>query len=91
VEAWDDEGARKGWCLYKMGCRGPVTFNSCSTTKWNGGVSFPIGSGHGCLGCSERGFWDDDPFYKRLPLARLQDSLVQIPANLQTPDIQERK
>ena len=22
VEAWDDEGARKGWCLYKMGCRG---------------------------------------------------------------------
>ncbi len=37
VEAWDDEGARKGWCLYKMGCRGPTTYNSCSTLKWNGG------------------------------------------------------
>jgi hydrogenase small subunit len=24
-ESWDDEGARKGWCLYKMGCRGPMT------------------------------------------------------------------
>jgi len=66
VEAWDDEGARKGWCLYKMGCRGPTTYNSCPTVKWNGGVSFPIGSGHGCIGCSERSFWDNGPFYERL-------------------------
>ncbi len=67
VESWDDDGARKGWCLYKMGCRGPTTYNSCSTFKWNNGVSFPIGSGHGCIGCSEAGFWDNGPFYKRLP------------------------
>ena len=66
VESWDDEGARKGWCLYKMGCRGPTTYNSCSTMKWNEGVSFPIGSGHGCIGCSEANFWDDGPFYSRL-------------------------
>lgn len=79
VEAWDDEGARKGWCLFKMGCRGPVTFNSCSTTKWNGGISFPIGSGHGCLGCSQPGFWDDAPFYKRLPLYRLRDADTSAP------------
>ena len=66
VASWDDEGARKGWCLYKMGCRGPTTYNSCSTFKWNDGVSFPIGSGHGCIGCSEANFWDNGPFYKRL-------------------------
>jgi hydrogenase small subunit len=66
VEAWDDHGARMGWCLYKMGCRGPSTYNSCSTFKWNNGVSFPIGSGHGCIGCSEAGFWDNGPFYNRL-------------------------
>jgi hydrogenase small subunit len=29
-------------------------------------VSFPIGSGHGCLGCSEPDFWDNGPFYERL-------------------------
>ena len=58
VEAWDDEAARKGYCLYKMGCKGPTTYNACSTVRWNGGVSFPIQSGHGCLGCSEDGFWD---------------------------------
>jgi len=79
VESWDDEGAKKGWCLYKMGCRGPTTYNSCSTFKWNNGVSFPIGSGHGCIGCSEAGFWDNGPFYQRL-------SNVVVPGIDATPD-----
>ena len=67
VESWDDENARKGYCLYKMGCRGPVTYNACSVTKWNDGTSYPIQSGHGCIGCSEAGFWDNGPFYQHLP------------------------
>jgi hydrogenase small subunit len=66
VEAWDDENARKGYCLYKMGCKGPTTYNACSTIRWNDGVSFPIQSGHGCIGCSEPGFWDNGSFYDRL-------------------------
>ncbi|MDI1248517.1 MAG: hydrogenase small subunit [Lacunisphaera sp.] len=67
VESFDDENARKGYCLYKVGCRGPSTYNSCGTIRWNGGVSFPIQSGHGCIGCSESNFWDNGPFYQRLP------------------------
>jgi hydrogenase small subunit len=66
VEHWDDEYARKGYCLYKMGCKGPTTYNACSTVKWNGGTSFPIQAGHGCIGCSEDGFWDKGGFYNRL-------------------------
>ena len=66
VESFDDENARKGYCLYKVGCRGPSTYNSCSTIKWNNGTSYPIQSGHGCLGCSEAKFWDNGPFYQRL-------------------------
>ncbi len=66
VESWDDENARKGYCLYKMGCRGPVTYNACAVTKWNNGTSFPIQSGHGCIGCSEENFWDNGPFYQHL-------------------------
>ncbi|HLY40626.1 MAG TPA: hydrogenase small subunit [Terracidiphilus sp.] len=66
VESWDDENARKGYCLYKMGCRGPVTYNACSVVKWNEGTSYPIQSGHGCIGCSEAGFWDNGPFYQHL-------------------------
>jgi hydrogenase small subunit len=33
VEAWDDEYARKGYCLYKVGCKGPTTYNACSTVR----------------------------------------------------------
>ena len=66
VESFDDENARRGYCLYKMGCRGPVTYNACGVTRWNDGVSFPIQSGHGCIGCSEANFWDNGPFYQHL-------------------------
>ena len=66
VESWDDDNARRGYCLYKMGCRGPVTYNACAVTQWNNGVSFPIRSGHGCIGCSEENFWDNGPFYQHL-------------------------
>lgn len=66
VESFDDQNAKKGYCLYKVGCRGPMTYNACGITKWNNGVSFPIQSGHGCIGCSEDSFWDNGPFYRRI-------------------------
>ena len=71
AETFDDEGARKGWCLYRLGCKGPITYNACATTKWNDGTSFPIESGHGCLGCSEPNFWDMGGFYRSIPQGRL--------------------
>jgi hydrogenase small subunit len=37
AESFDDEGAKKGWCRYKLGCKGPVTHNACATIKWNQG------------------------------------------------------
>jgi hydrogenase small subunit len=66
AEGFDDEGAREGWCLYKMGCKGPTTRSVCATVKWNDGTSFPIQSGHPCLGCTEPNFWDNGGFYKPL-------------------------
>jgi len=66
VEAFDDQNARRGYCLYQVGCRGPVTYNACGVTRWNNGVSFPIQSGHGCIGCTEEKFWDYGPFYQHL-------------------------
>jgi hydrogenase small subunit len=66
ANTFDDEGAKKGWCLYKLGCKGPTTYNACATTKWNDGTSFPIEAGHPCLGCSEPGFWDGGGFYKAI-------------------------
>jgi len=68
VRAFDDEGARKGYCLYEVGCKGPETFSPCPIFMWNSRTSWPIGAGHPCIGCTERNFWDNmSPFYNRLP------------------------
>jgi len=68
VREWGDEGHRKGWCLYEMGCKGPETFKNCPRVKYNDGTNWPVGSGHGCIGCAEPAFWDRmTPFYERLP------------------------
>ena len=68
VEHWGDEGHRKGWCLYKMGCKGPATYHNCPAVRYNERTNWPIGAGHGCVGCAEVKFWDRmTPFYERLP------------------------
>jgi len=68
AEAFGDAGHRQGWCLYKLGCKGPETFHNCPTVRYNEGLSWPVQAGHGCIGCSEPQFWDTmTPFYRRLP------------------------
>lgn len=67
VEEFGSREAELGYCLYKMGCRGPETYNNCPTAKFNDGTSFPIQAGHPCIGCSEPGFWDTmTPFYEEM-------------------------
>jgi len=54
VEKYGDDGHRQGWCLYKMGCKGPQTHAPCSTNHFNEVVgAWPIGTGHPCFGCTE--------------------------------------
>ncbi len=50
-----DEGHRRGWCLYKLGCKGPETFNNCPSQLFGdvGPRSWPVGTGCPCFGCSE--------------------------------------
>lgn len=55
VRAFGDEGHRKGWCLFMMGCKGPVTHASCSTRHFNETPDcWPIGIGAPCYGCTEK-------------------------------------
>jgi hydrogenase small subunit len=83
ADAFDDENARKGHCLYRLGCKGPATFTPCSTLEWNLGQSFPIKAGHPCLGCTELHFFDRmTPFYKRLPDLGIPGTGVESSANL---------
>jgi hydrogenase small subunit len=55
VRKFGDEGHQQGWCLYAMGCKGPVTHASCSTRHFNEVVdAWPIGVGSPCFGCTEK-------------------------------------
>ena len=67
AETFDDKGAKAGWCLYKLGCRGPQTYNSCGNIRWFQGMSYPVQSGAPCIGCSEANFWDNAPLTDRMP------------------------
>lgn len=68
VRTFDDAGAREGWCLYDVGCKGPSTFSPCPIVQWNMKSGWPIGAGHPCIGCTERDFFDRfSPFYQVLP------------------------
>ena len=68
VEQFGDEGHRQGYCLYKVGCKGPETYANCPAVRFNDVGVWPVGVGHGCIGCTEPDFWDTmTPFYERLP------------------------
>jgi [NiFe] hydrogenase small subunit len=67
VTEFGSEEAALGYCLYKVGCRGPETYNNCGIAKFNDGTSWPVQAGHPCIGCSQPEFWDKfTPFYQEL-------------------------
>lgn len=59
VQSFDDPSMAQGYCLYKVGCKGPYSFNNCPKVKFNAKTSWPVQAGHGCIGCSEPNFWDN--------------------------------
>lgn len=65
VQSFGDEAAKNNACLFKVGCKGPYTFNNCPKTKFNSKTSWPVQAGHGCIACSERDFWDGYGIYEQ--------------------------
>ncbi|MBK5965430.1 hydrogenase 2 small subunit [Thiocystis minor] len=57
AEQFGDEGHRQGWCLYKLGCKGPETYANCPAIEFGdvGANTWPVGIGHPCFGCAEQG------------------------------------
>lgn len=58
-----DEG-----CLFKIGCKGPVTYSDCPTRQWNSAyINWPIGANTPCIGCASPEFPDRmSPFFEHL-------------------------
>ncbi len=67
AERFGDEGHRKGWCLYKLGCKGPVTHANCSVLRFGEVGSWPVGVGHPCVGCAEQGVGFSQAIHAVLP------------------------
>jgi hydrogenase small subunit len=53
AQRFGDEG-----CMFKLGCRGPLTKTDCPRRKWNGYVNWPIGDNTNCIGCAQEHFPD---------------------------------
>jgi NiFe hydrogenase small subunit HydA len=51
--AFGDEGHSLGYCLYKLGCKGPATYANCSVVRFNDAGVWPVAVGHPCIGCTE--------------------------------------
>ncbi len=68
VERFGSKEEELGYCLYKMGCKGPDTYANCSRMRYNDRVSWCIGAGAPCIGCGEPEWVDKFAgFYDRLP------------------------
>lgn len=82
VRHWGDDGAKKQYCLYMMGCKGPFTWNNCTRVEYNQDLSFPMRAGHGCIGCSQPAFWDRmTPFEKPNADAKIILPMVEATAD----------
>lgn len=86
AEQFGDEGHKQGWCLYKLGCKGPETYANCPAIEFNdiGGGTWPIGVGHPCFGCVQK----ETGFTK--PLFSLADVKTHTAPNL-FPEIGQRQ
>ena len=71
AERYGDDGHRQGYCLYKLGCKGPSTHANCSTLHF-GEVddAWPIGIGHPCYGCTEQALAFRVPMHNTVDIER---------------------
>ncbi|MCK8113993.1 hydrogenase small subunit [Anaerosoma tenue] len=68
-----------GYCLYKVGCKGPQTYTQCPITRWNRSVSWCVQSGAPCIGCGGLNWVDNNaPFFKRLSSMQMGDTLGNV-------------
>jgi len=66
-----DDGHRSGFCLYKLGCKGPATHANCSINHFVETVgAWPVGIGAPCFGCTEQKVGFRVPTYDTIQVDR---------------------
>ncbi|HUJ26538.1 MAG TPA: hydrogenase small subunit [Myxococcales bacterium] len=71
AKVFGDQGHRDGYCLYELGCKGPVTYANCSIKHFcDVDGAWPIGIGHPCAGCTEQATLFRTPLYETVQIKR---------------------
>ncbi len=71
AEQFGDENHRQGYCLYKLGCKGPATHANCSIKHFcDVPGAWPIGIGHPCVGCTEQQLAFQVPIHTTVDIER---------------------
>jgi len=87
AEKFGDDGHRQGYCLYKLGCKGPVTHANCPEILFNdvGGGTWPVGTGHPCFGCVEQGVGFNIPLFTQVDILQPTPFTVKPPITPERP------
>jgi hydrogenase small subunit len=84
ANAFGDEGHKQGFCLFKLGCKGPITHANCSIKPFcDVDGAWPIGIGAPCSGCTEKGVVFTRPIFEMVepePSARPILAGEEVPA-----------
>lgn len=66
-------------CLYKVGCKGPVTHADCPVRQWNQYVNWPVRAQTPCIGCASPHFPDSMmPFFNHLPDVKMSATTLNV-------------
>jgi hydrogenase small subunit len=68
LDNWNEQSPDYQLCMFKQGCKGPVTYADCPTRRWNSGVNWCVGANAPCHGCASPSFYQKlSPLYQPLP------------------------
>ncbi len=81
AQEFGDEGHRKGYCLYKLGCKGPQTHANCPALLFCdvGSGAWPVGTGHPCFGCTEEGIGFNLALHSQSDITHITPSAIHSP------------
>jgi hydrogenase small subunit len=83
-----DEGHRRGWCLYRLGCKGPATHANCSLQHFcEVQGAWPIGIGHPCFGCTEQTLAFRVPLHDTVQIDRPVPPAMYPPISSERPGV----
>jgi hydrogenase small subunit len=81
ADTFGDEGHRQGYCLYKLGCKGPITHANCPAILFNeiGAGAWPVGTGHPCFGCTEQAVGFKIPLHTQADILQAKPDAAHAP------------